>query len=255
MDAFLTWNPRMYKKDEYIRRASIAIKKAGLNLIESRGLDEKCTFDKGLVIVLGGDGSVFRTIHRFVGNDVMLMPVNVGGVGFLSDYGIDDIEKALTRVQKKEYSIESLPLYKSYCGYFVNDLVVSAAHSTGVVNFEISVENFGNFKVSGDGIIISSRIGSSAYNLSSNGPLLLDDGLIITPIAPFSFSAPIVVGSRKISVVTDEKNPASIVYDGVLGEFKREFSVESTQYASRIIRFSNPLERIRRLWKIKSDLL
>lgn len=253
MDVFLTWNPRIKDIDRYVKEATEAIKKSDLKLLGKESLEKLGNVDKCLVIILGGDGTVFRVAHKLVGSDVLFLPIKLGGVCFLSDYGIEDLEKALEKLKKRSYDVQELQVYQFNGGYFINDLVISTTQRTGVIHIDVDIKDYGSYKLRGDGVVISTRIGSSAYNLSSGGPILLEEGLVVTPIAPFTFSAPMVT-NKEISLTVDAKNEAALAYDGVIGKLERRIEIKKGKYRIKVISFSKHLDRIKRLWHVKSQL-
>jgi NAD+ kinase len=153
-----------------------------------------------LAIVLGGDGTMLRALNRFLGTDVAVIGVNFGRVGFLSAMEDEELESGLARALAGEYTIIELPALACDLGgeqrYAVNDVV---AHSSTVGRMiEISWSVGGNDlgRLACDGVICCTPAGSTAYNLSAGGPVLVWglDALAVTFVAPHSLQArPLVV--------------------------------------------------------------
>ena len=155
--------------------------------------------DADLVIAVGGDGTILRTLAMLLGTDVPVIGVNFGRVGFLASISPDRLEGDLTRVLAGEYRIVELPtldvsLHERRVA--VNDVVATSSVLGRMVElaYAIGGEDLGTIPC--DGMICSTPSGSTAYNLSNGGPVLVRgvDAMAITFIAPHSLHArPLVV--------------------------------------------------------------
>jgi NAD+ kinase len=153
-----------------------------------------------LAVVLGGDGTMLRALTRYLGTGVAVIGVNFGRVGFLSSMQQDELEHGLARVFAGEFEVVELPTIEVECGgerfVAVNDAVVTSATLGRMVELEWAVggEDLGTQPC--DGVICATPSGSTAYNLSNGGPVLVwgIDALAITFVAPHSLHArPLVV--------------------------------------------------------------
>ena len=154
-----------------------------------------------LTVAVGGDGTILRTLARLLGTDVPVIGVNFGRVGFLASIAPERLEADLARVFGGEYRVVEQPTLEARLGderfAAVND-VVAASSTLGrmiELSWAIAGEELG--VVSCDGMICSTPSGSTAYNLSNGGPVLVRglDAMAITFIAPHSLDArPLVVG-------------------------------------------------------------
>ena len=156
--------------------------------------------DVDVAIVLGGDGTMLRALHRFLGTGIPVIGVNFGRVGFLSSIPRDELEQGVARVLTGELEVVELATLdveadgKRFIA--VNDAVVASGELGRMVELEWSVraENFG--RVPCDGLICSTPSGSTAYNLSNGGPVLMWglDAMALTFVAPHDLRArPFVV--------------------------------------------------------------
>jgi NAD+ kinase len=162
-----------------------------------------------LAVVLGGDGTMLRALHRFLGTAVPVLGVNFGRVGFLSTMRGDDLETGLERVFAGEYTVTELPTLECTAGGTrhpaVNDIVATSATLGRMVELSWAVggEDLGSLRC--DGVIASTPSGSTAYNLSNGGPVLVWglEAMAITFVAPHSLHArPLVVPrGRELRVV------------------------------------------------------
>ncbi|MEX1358022.1 MAG: NAD(+)/NADH kinase [Gaiellaceae bacterium] len=170
-------------------------------------LDKHGRFDGGgaledadLAVVLGGDGTMLRALNRFLGTEVAVIGVNFGRVGFLSAMEDDELESGLERAFAGDYAVIELATLACEIGGVqrsaVNDVV---AHSATVgrmveISWAVAGEELGQLVC--DGVVCCSPAGSTAYNLSAGGPVLVWglEALAVTFVAPHSLQArPLVV--------------------------------------------------------------
>ena len=154
-----------------------------------------------LAVVLGGDGTILRTLAHLLGADVPVIGVNFGRVGFLASIQPAELESALARVFAGEYVVTELPTVELALNgerhVAVNDVVATSSMLGRMVELAWSVAGEDLGVVPCDGVICSTPSGSTAYNLSNGGPVLERglDAMAITFIAPHSLHArPLVVG-------------------------------------------------------------
>jgi NAD+ kinase len=184
--------------------------------------------DVDLAVVLGGDGTMLRALHRFLGTDVPVIGVNFGRVGFLSAMGPDDMEAGLRRAFAGERRTVELPTLDvdvdGVEAVAINDVVCATSTIGRMVELAWSVGGEPLGVQPCDGIICASSTGSTAYNLSSGGPVLVWglDALAITFVSPHSLHArPLVVPRGLELTVRNETHnqPAKVIADGVaIGE-------------------------------------
>jgi NAD+ kinase len=183
--------------------------------------DDETTVD--IAVVLGGDGTMLRALTRFLATAVPVIGVNFGRVGFLSSIAPADFEPGLARVFAGDYEVVELPTLEFDAGgdrrVAVNDVVVASGVLGRMVELEWAVggEELGSQPC--DGIICSTPSGSTAYNLSNGGPVLMwgIDAMAITFVAPHSLHArPLVVPRGRDVVVRNQTPdvPVAVLADG-----------------------------------------
>lgn len=176
-----------------------------------------------VVIVLGGDGTMLRALHRFLGTGIPVVGVNFGRVGFLSAIPRDELEKGVAHVLAGELEVIELSTLDVEAGgktfVAVNDAVVTSGELGRMVELEWSVggEDFGC--VPCDGLICATPSGSTAYNLSNGGPVLMWglDAMALTFVAPHDLRArPFVVPRGNDLVVQNRTSAVScaVLVDG-----------------------------------------
>jgi NAD+ kinase len=176
-----------------------------------------------LCLVLGGDGTILRALGRMLGSGVPTTGVNFGNVGFLAGMRRSDWREGLERITRGSYTIIELLTVEARLNgeHFsaVNDVVLARVRSQRVVRlvYEVSGTRVGEMLC--DGMIVASPAGSTAYNLSCAGPLVVwdADALVLNFIAPHSLGfRPLVLRPDHVirvrnSSPTDE---AEILADG-----------------------------------------
>ena len=178
-----------------------------------------------LAVVLGGDGTVLRALARFLGTGIPVIGVNFGRVGFLSSMGRRDLEQGLGRVFAGEYDVVALPTleleHPNGRTVAVNDVVVSSASLGRMIELELAVGGEELGRQPCDGIICATPSGSTAYNLSNGGPVLMWglEAIALTYVAAHSLHArPIVIPPGADVIVW---NRSADVEAGVLVDGRR----------------------------------
>jgi NAD+ kinase len=200
-----------------LARLQAVAREAGVELVipfeerEKHGLDANGDGTEGadIAVVLGGDGTMLRALGRFLGTDVPVVGVNFGRVGFLTTIDADELEGGLRRVFAGEYGVLELPTLEVEAEdgrwHAVNDVVATSATLGRMVELEWSIggENLGVQPC--DGMICATPSGSTAYNISNGGPVLVWglEAMVVTFVAPHSVSSrPVVVPpSLELAVV------------------------------------------------------
>jgi NAD+ kinase len=175
-----------------VRRLESAAAAAGVEVVEGDGAD--------LVVVLGGDGTMLRALKSSLETGIPVLGVNFGRVGFLTSLPADELEAGLARAFAGEYAVAELPTLEVDVGgevhTAVNDAVATSSTLGRMVELGWSVGGEDLGLLACDGVIASTPSGSTAYNLSNGGPVLVWglDAMVVTFIAPHSLHArPLVV--------------------------------------------------------------
>jgi NAD+ kinase len=171
-----------------------------------------------VVVVLGGDGTTLRALQRFLGTGIPVLGVNFGRVGFLSAMSRDEMEAGLGRAFGGDYSVIDLPTLMTESDgarhVAVNDVVVRSADVGRMIELEwaVSGEELGTQPC--DGMIVSTPVGSTAYNLSNGGPVLEWglDAMAVSFVAPHSLHArPLVAPKGAHLAITNRTPDVSVV--------------------------------------------
>jgi NAD+ kinase len=179
--------------------------------------------DADLTVVLGGDGTMLRTLARLLGSEVPVLGVNYGRVGFLASIPPADLERDLERVFAGEYVTVPLPTLQVRLDgeryIAVNDVVVTSSTLGKMIELAWAIGGEDLGVVPCDGMICSTPSGSTAYNLSNGGPVLVRglDAMAVTFIAPHSLHARPFVVPRGVEVTVGNATvavAAALLVDG-----------------------------------------
>ncbi|MFQ5582389.1 MAG: NAD(+)/NADH kinase [Mariprofundaceae bacterium] len=173
-----------------------------------------------LMVVLGGDGTLLHVGRRFIGHDTPILGINAGRLGFLTDTPIgsmfDVVEEVLKgNIKTKLYMglvAETLRQGKSLnTGYAMNDVVLQRNDHPRMIEFEMQVRGQFVFRLRADGLVLATPAGSTAYALSSGGPIVHPEinAISVVPICPHTLSnRPIVVPAEDSIELTLTDSPA-----------------------------------------------
>lgn len=186
------------------------------------GLDNIKYKDLDIIIALGGDGTILRTSRNLNNSNIPILGVNIGNLGFLSSVELLEFENAMKRYIENDYFVEdrmmlkcTLPYRDGYEEYIaLNDIVVSKGTLARVVKYELHIDNKFYLDFTGDGLIIATPTGSTAYSLSAGGPIIYPnlDVIALTPICPLSLSMRTIVLDSKSEISISIKSEHESIF-------------------------------------------
>lgn len=224
-----------------------------------RRKDFSCTNEKffnsvDLIISLGGDGTLLRAAKIAATDGIPIFGVNLGGLGFLTQIGIDNLEIFLEKIyQGKCFLDERMMLdcivkrkekeIKKFTA--LNDIVIGKGAFARLISLATYINDDYVITYSADGLVISTSTGSTAYSLSAGGPIVNPNinSMILTPICPHTLSArPLIIGENDQVRITLElsEEEVMVTIDGQEGftlEPKDEVIVKKSIYKTRLIAF------------------
>jgi NAD+ kinase len=186
-----------------------------------------------LVVTVGGDGTMLRAARLLAGSGVPMVGINRGRLGFLADIGPKDMIKRIDEVLGGQFERGSRSLLQvklisgdaTYESLAVNDCVLQKWETGRMLDYETWVDGQYVNTHGGDGVIVASATGSTAYALSCGGPIIHPslDAMVITPICPHTLSdRPIVISANstvEIRRVQERATKAQVTCDGeMLGD-------------------------------------
>ena len=195
------------------------------------GLDRRTLASQvDLLIVLGGDGTILRTV-RFVSEyDIPIVGINLGEFGYLTEVNLNEMYSALDLIVQGQYQTEKRMMLDVTIKMeeetirqqsILNDIVITRGNLSRILNLETTVNGGYLTTFRADGIIISTPTGSTAYNLSAGGPIVFpeQDSFVVNPICPFTLTnRPIIIpDNAEIKVILWTKGRgATLTLDGQL---------------------------------------
>lgn len=193
--------------------------------VARQSLGEQCD----LVIVIGGDGTLLGAARDLVEFEVPIVGVNLGRLGFLVDVSPDDKLARLNEILAGDFITDERFLLSAAVvrdqtevesAIALNDVVIRAAQVVRVLEYETYIDGRFVNMLRGDGIVVSTPTGSTAYSVSAGGPVLWPtlDAVVVQPICPHTLSSrPIVVSNIstiEIQLTNNKPTPARLVFDG-----------------------------------------
>ncbi|MFO8040240.1 MAG: NAD(+) kinase [Sodalinema sp.] len=207
-------------------------------------------FDFG--IVLGGDGTVLAAFRQVAPLGIPLLTVNTGHMGFLTETYLSQLDSALDAVFKGQYRIEERTmvtvrvlrqdtvLWEALC---LNEMVLHREPLTSMCHFEVIVGEHSPVDIAADGVIVSTPTGSTAYALSSGGPVITPNVQVLqlVPICPHSLASRALIFSdtERVQVLPATRERMMMVVDGNAGCYvlpDDRVIIEKSDYIARFVR-------------------
>jgi len=183
---------------------------------------EKFLNDADMVLSIGGDGTFLGTARFFIDKDVPILGINHGRLGFLTEFSRSEFFCYLPEILKGNFKVSKRAVMtashirdnaETSQSYFINDGVLSKGAFSRAIKLELELNNELINSYYGDGLIVSTATGSTAYSLSAGGPIISPEALdvyILTPVCPHSFGTrPIILpGSSRLKarMISDAEN-------------------------------------------------
>ena len=170
------------------RTAALAGRSSSL---DERALARKCD----LLVVMGGDGTILRVVHKLARHIRPIFGINIGSLGFLTCAGPAEIDSAVESIAAGNFLLSPRHLLQVEITdargqvrrhFALNDVVVSRGERSQLVKIHVAVDGIELTDYNADGLIIATPTGSTAYSLAAGGPVLMPDSgaFVITPICP-----------------------------------------------------------------------
>lgn len=184
-----------------------------------------------LVLVLGGDGTMIATSRLIGAEEVPVIGVNYGGLGYLTEFRIEELYDALEMILAGNYRLDKRVMLEVELhrddevisrNRVLNDVVINKSALARIIEIEAYLNRQYVSAFRADGLIVSTPTGSTAYNLSAGGPLIFPsmNAVVITPICPFTLSnRPLVVPDDAVIelLMKTANEEVSLTLDGQVG--------------------------------------
>lgn len=196
---------------------------------------EKICSRADLLICLGGDGTILHVAGKMVDRSIPVLGVNIGGLGFLTEVRAEELYDELKQIFSGRFEVEERMLLSANVSYAesstkanperrfqaLNDIVINREGLTRYMSVQIDINGERATRFFGDGVVIATPTGSTAYSLSAGGPIVHPslDTIIVTPICPHASALrPLVISgdqSIRVQITCDDvKEKALLTADG-----------------------------------------
>ena len=217
---------------------------------------DKLAGEVDLMLVLGGDGTMIATARLIGDQEVPVLGINYGGLGYLAEFRIEELFSALESILSGNYRLDrrvmlAVELRRGNdppkTSRVLNDVVINKSALARIIEIETYFDRYFVNSFRSDGLIVSTPTGSTAYNLSAGGPVIFPsmNAVVITPICPFTLSnRPIVVPDNaeiELLLKTDNEEVA-LTLDGQVGfpmEVEDRVVIRKSRTTFNIIQPSN----------------
>ena len=192
---------------DWLRARGIQL--AGEHVFTGKETDEtRQKIDADMIVVLGGDGTMIATARMVADCDVLVLGINYGGLGYLTDFRIEEMYSAIESILAGDYEVDQRVMLDvdhrrgneiAGSGRVLNDVVINKAALARIIEIEVTLNGQFVNSFRSDGLIVATPTGSTAYNLSAGGPIVYPsmNAVLLTPICPFTLTnRPIVVPDR-----------------------------------------------------------
>lgn len=213
-------------------------------------------FESDMVLTFGGDGTILHLAAMSAKADKPILGVNAGHIGFMTELEVSEIGE-MKKLITGEYSIDKRMMLDVeviredqvfYKGSALNDVIITKGSIFRIIDISVMIGKKEVLDFDGDGIVVCTPTGSTAYSLSAGGPIIepCTENIIITPICPHVLHAkPFVISTRHLVTVKTGKlsgKSAFLSLDG--GEsiqlFEKDLiQIKKSSYQTSLIRFKN----------------
>lgn len=224
-------NPHIAAAESLAEEIAVVVETHGARVWQSEGLDEaeapRWVADSDLVVTLGGDGTILRTAWEAVDPGTLLLGINLGRIGFLTEAEPDDWEEVLRQVLRGDYWVEERMVLDAKAhredellgqGCALNDAVVGQGALSHVIRLEVYADGDLLTSYVADALIVATPTGSTAYALAAGGPIMPPEqrNILLVPVAPhLSLDRPVVLAEGVcVKVVVRGHSPAALTLDG-----------------------------------------
>lgn len=209
-----------------------------------------------MVISLGGDGSILHTARQAAEHAIPILGVNVGRMGYMAELEADELD-AFGDILDGKYTVEERMMIDVsirrehdiiYRNTGLNDVMITKTNTLKIIDIDIYADQFFISHYQGDGVVIATPTGSTAYSMSAGGPIVdpIAENITITPVCTHSLSAkPIILSpSRTVSVqaLSDAENAVAVSVDGaphIALRYNDQVLIKRSEFTTKLVRVKN----------------
>ncbi len=212
-------------------------------------VDFKALSSLDAILTLGGDGTLIGLCRNLKKSKTPIIGVNWGKLGFITEFSAQEMFDSLENILKGKYQTTQRRLFRVsikkdektiFQSKFVNDVVISKSMIARMFQLNVDCGEDMNFAIAGDGLILSSPMGSTAYSLAAGGPIVHPavPGIIVTPICPHGLThRPMVIPQESLIKVSLQSKEEEIAIT-VDGQLSRPLKFNETLYVEKDTRRS-----------------
>ena len=261
MTVYISPNPGKEQAVATAQRAAQLLLMQGATVLMRDDLNETCCADgvqylpleeclprTDVILTIGGDGTILHEANLTLQYQKPILGINIGRCGFLATCEVDEMEEKLAALVRGEYLLDSrMLLYArvlgedNWKGHALNDVVVTKGRLQQAIDFSIYCDDILVEHYRGDGVIVATPTGSTAYSLAAGGPILdsRTKGIVVTPICPHSLASPAMVFAqeRKINICVGQvaDDEVFLSCDGVSGYPMRAGATAEIRLSNQIV--------------------
>ena len=221
---------------------------------EKSGVIENDILDLDIVLSVGGDGTFLRTALQIDKQNIPILGINTGRLGFLADIGSSQIDETLEELFRGDYKIEERTLLRLYTeekafssfNYALNEIAILKRDTSSMITIHTLLNDEYLTSYQADGLVVATPTGSTAYSMSVNGPILLPQNrnFILSPVAPHSLNVrPIVIPDDYTITLNVESRTNSFLVslDGRSEDMPvgNSLKISKANFATRVIKRFN----------------
>ena len=178
------------------------------------------------IVTIGGDGTTLRAVSHAVNQGIEIITpilgINLGKIGFFSETSIEGFEETLKPFSEGDYTIETDRMLKASFKdgrefFALNDFLAYKSGFSSVSHIELGVDGADVGMIHGDGIIVSSRLGSTGYSISAGGPVVAPnlDVILVTPVCPHSLTVRPIAAAFDSVIEINAQSDCVMYADGI----------------------------------------
>lgn len=214
--------------------------------------EEKAINNGDVIVAVGGDGTMIYVAGLTKDIQKPILGINSGRLGFMANTQKENLEQALNLLKEGRYSLKKRHLLQADDSegnrhYALNEFLFAKKDTTSMITVKAEYDEMFINNYWADGLIVASPTGSTAYNLSSEGPLVMPGShvMVLTPVNPHTLTTrPLVLPSANPLRITieEQKHDVSFAYDGTVCDFRHyplEVTVQRSDYSIELVELPN----------------
>lgn len=223
MKALLFVNHRRINSAD-MRRIENELRERDIEMLISVGKGPGEEQGADVLMTFGGDGTVLKAVKIALAKSIPVLSFRAGSVGFLTSFDLEHLSEALDLLVSGKLVSDSRKLLtikmRRQTIFALNDCVIERGAPSRTVSFLVDSEGFDSYHIAGDGVVLSTSTGSTAYSLAAGGPVIDPEANVycVTPISPHNpFVGSLVVSAERatrVEVVSDKGFPTTVYIDG-----------------------------------------